>query len=130
MLKAKPSSNFLIVEDLSILTLLLELHLLQLAILNLLNFTHSLVYLCLTLSLSRLNLLKHLLFVSLSIKDAPVAILKLILVHSLLLSLLCSLGAPLLILQPFNLLKLLLLLLFLHSEFGHVLLIDLSLLIK
>ena len=47
LLKAEPSGDFLIVEDLPILALLLDLHLPQLAILNLLVFTHSRIHLLL-----------------------------------------------------------------------------------
>ena len=130
LLKAEPACHFLIVQDVAVLALLLEFHLPQLAFLNLLNFTHSLIQLRLALSLNQLDLLVHLLLVSLSIEDAPVAVLQLILVHSLLLGLLCGSGALLLVLLPLHLLELLLCLLLLHSEVGHVLLVDLSLLVK
>jgi len=100
--------------------------------LRLLLLLHLLPLLC-DLSLLRflrqLHVLKHLILVQLVVQDVLVGVLKLGLVHALLLDLLRGYDTPRFFLLPLDLFKPLLFFLLLHGEVGHVLGVDVRLLV-
>ena len=124
LLKSETSRNLLSIEDISVLILLHHLHLAHLAILLSLHFLPLMIHPRQVCLLSKLNLLVHPLFVHLTVKDAFVGVLDLILVHALLLNLLLGLYAA--IFLPHTILLFILLFLFLlpNCEIIHVLLVD------
>ena len=127
LLQTESTGDFLAIQHLAIIALLLNLHLSQLAFLLPLPFLQGRHNLGLTLSLYIFDIFRHFMLVHLVIKYALVRILHLSLVQALLLNLLLRLRASYVFSLPIMFFMLLFFFLLFHCEVGHMFLVNMSL---